>query len=367
MNDEDILTAYGKINNNIGRNIQIDLEKDTYKHISNTWANVKYDYNSDEKQFWRSSCHQNLHTDNTFCEPEFYGNITELVCLKSSEYSGNTTLISNNFVVDLIKFLDKHTKTNLYESNLNRDIYHSSGNNLYLKRKILEYNEKYNKYIEVTLPIIIPTNASLDHRALHFDDLSSTTRSYKPYEKLKTLYDQGLRFFGVTEKKHGHHPEYENLDKPRAADSIKHSEQALALYLYEEPHVQALVNQLVLKLHQLGDSVKAGDSVKVIAIALHFHSSKTPCAVCETVLTGLMDRENGAFLQRFKDILSKNQAIFKFRMPKKGIRLHVLYSADDTDADHKENRHQYITNIINSLCEINLESFFVVYFNMDAH
>ena len=75
------------------------------------------------------------------------------------------------------------------------------------------------KYIEVTLPIIIPTNASLDNRALHFDDLSSTARSYKPYEKLKILYDQGLQFFHVTEKKHGHHPEYQNLDKPRAADS----------------------------------------------------------------------------------------------------------------------------------------------------
>ena len=214
-----------------------------------------------------------------------------------------------------------------------------------LKVSRIEGEEEYNKYKEITLPIIIPTNASLDHRALHFDDLSSTTRSYKPYEKLKILYDQGLRFFGVNEKKHGHHPEYENLNKPRAADSIKHSEQALAFYLYEEPHVQALVNQLVLKLHQLGDSVRAGDNVKVIAITLHFHSSKTPCAVCETVLTGLMDRENGAFLQRFKDVLSKSQAIFKFRMPKTGIRLHVLYSADDTDADHKENRHQYITNI----------------------
>ena len=109
-----------------------------------------------------------------------------------------------------------------------------------LKGSRIEGGVEYNKYIEVTLPIIIPTNASLGHRALHFDDLSSTARSYKPYEKLKILYDQGLRFFGVTEKKHGHHPEYENLDKPRAADSIKHSEQALALYLYEEPHVQGV-------------------------------------------------------------------------------------------------------------------------------
>jgi hypothetical protein len=78
---------------------------------------------------------------------ETYGNLTELVCFKTSEYSGNTTLISNDFLIELIKFVDEHKNETLYESILDREIYHSAGNNLYLKRKILEFNEKYNKYL----------------------------------------------------------------------------------------------------------------------------------------------------------------------------------------------------------------------------
>jgi len=211
--------------------------------------------------------------------------------------------------------------------------------------KVSRPNKTDKQYIEVTLPLTIPTHASLDNIALHFDQISDSSRSYKPYEKLKILFEQGLSFFKVKEKKHGHHPEYNNLDKARAADSIKHSEQALALYLYEEEHVEALVTQLSQKLHQIGDRIRAGDRVKVIAVVLHLHSSKTPCAVCETVLTGLMDRENGAFLQRLKNVLSKNQGVFNFYIPKTGVRLHVLYSADAVDADHKENRHEDIDTV----------------------
>jgi alpha-ketoglutarate-dependent taurine dioxygenase len=147
ISDEEILNIYEKINTFIGKSIPIDLEKNTYKPTLKIWADVNYTYDSDEKQFWRSSNHQNLHTDNTFCAMETYGNLTELVCFKTSEYSGNTTLISNDFLIELIKFVDEHKNETLYESILDREIYHSAGNNLYLKRKILEFNEKYNKYL----------------------------------------------------------------------------------------------------------------------------------------------------------------------------------------------------------------------------
>ncbi len=147
INDEEIISTYEKLNNYIGKIIPIDLEKDTYKITGNIWADVKYDYYSDEKQFWRSSNHQNLHTDNTFCQKEHYGNLTELLCFKQSEYSGNTTFISNEYLIDLIKFVDKNTNRKLYEKILNKEIYHSAGDDLYLKRKILEYNEEHNKYV----------------------------------------------------------------------------------------------------------------------------------------------------------------------------------------------------------------------------
>ena len=147
INDKDITDTYEKLNNCIGKIVAVDLVKDTYKVSGNIWADVKYEYGSDEKQFWRSSNHQNLHTDNTFCEIENYGNLTQLVCFKPCEYSGNTTIISNDYLIELIKYVDKNINTNLYEKILNKEIYHSAGNDLYLKRKILEYNSKENKYI----------------------------------------------------------------------------------------------------------------------------------------------------------------------------------------------------------------------------
>lgn len=147
LSDDEIINFYDNLNSFVGRKILIDLVKDTYEISNNHWADVKYDFDSDEKQFWRSSNHQNLHTDNTFCGKEYYGNLTELVCLKPCEYSGNTTLISNNKIIEYIKYIDKNTNRNLYENILNREIYHSAGKNLYLKRKILEFKEDSNQYL----------------------------------------------------------------------------------------------------------------------------------------------------------------------------------------------------------------------------
>ena len=146
LSNDEIINCYNKLNKQIGRLIPIDLVKNTYESSGNYWADVKYDYDSDEKQFWRSSNHQNLHTDNTFCGKEFYGNLTELVCFKKAEYSGNTVLISNNKIIELIKFVDKNIKSNLFNSILNKEIYHSAGDS-FLKRKILEYNKDLDQYI----------------------------------------------------------------------------------------------------------------------------------------------------------------------------------------------------------------------------
>ena len=146
-NDDIIINTYNDLNSKIGKLIPIDLVKDTYEQSGNYWADVKYDYGSDEKQFWRSSNHQNLHTDNTFADKDHYANLTELVCFKPSEYSGHTVVISNNKIVELIKFCDKHRGTNLYNKILNKEIFHSAGRDLYLKNKILTYDEKNNQYL----------------------------------------------------------------------------------------------------------------------------------------------------------------------------------------------------------------------------
>ena len=147
LSDQEIIKIYDNLNSIIGKKIPIDLVKDTYELTDNYWADVKYTYDSDEKQFWRSSNHQNLHTDNTFCDKEHYANLSELVCLKPVEYSGNTVIIPNNKLVDIIKFVDKHVGSNLYNEILDLDIYYNSRNNLYSKRKILTYDKINNQYI----------------------------------------------------------------------------------------------------------------------------------------------------------------------------------------------------------------------------
>ena len=147
QSDDEIMVTYNTLNNIIGRNVPIDLEKDTYNPTQRFWANVKYDYDSDEKQFWRSSNHQDLHTDNTFANDKLYANLTELVCIKPVEYSGHTTIISNEKIINLIKFIDSKTNKNLFEKLLNKELYFSCSEKEQVKKKVLTYNYEKDKYI----------------------------------------------------------------------------------------------------------------------------------------------------------------------------------------------------------------------------
>jgi hypothetical protein len=143
-NHDTILDMYNKINKYIGKYACIDLEENTYKPTDKNWTDVKYYVGSDEKQFWRSSKHQNLHTDNSFATSEYFAKLTELICLKPSEFSGHTTIISNDKLVNLIKYNDKLTNNNLFYRILNKELYFSIDNNYQVKKHILtENNSKY--------------------------------------------------------------------------------------------------------------------------------------------------------------------------------------------------------------------------------
>jgi alpha-ketoglutarate-dependent taurine dioxygenase len=146
-NLDNIISFYNELNHLIGKTIPIDLEENTYNPTNKYWTDVKYDYSSDQKQFWRSSNHQNLHTDNSFAENKFYANLTELLCIKPVEFSGHTTIIDNEKVVELIKYLDKNTNNNLFEKIYNREIYFSINSDFQIKKKILTYDENKQKYI----------------------------------------------------------------------------------------------------------------------------------------------------------------------------------------------------------------------------
>lgn len=147
LTDEEIIYLYENLNKNIGEMIPIDLNDNTYLPTMKYWSNVKYEYGSDEKQFWRSSNHQNLHTDNSFATKEYYANLTELVCLKAVEYSGNTTIISNEKLIDLIKFVDKNNNTNIFDNIYNKNINFSIDNTRQINKPILSYNTEKNRYI----------------------------------------------------------------------------------------------------------------------------------------------------------------------------------------------------------------------------
>jgi len=143
-NQETILGMYDIINKNVGDYLCIDLEENTYKPTEKNWTDVKYYIGSDEKQFWRSSKHQNLHTDNSFATKEYYANLTELVCLKPCEFSGHTTIISNDKLVNLIKYNDNLTNNNIFNRIFNKEIYFSIDDNYQIKKKILtEIDSKY--------------------------------------------------------------------------------------------------------------------------------------------------------------------------------------------------------------------------------
>ena len=146
LTDDEIVSLYEKINNIIGKVKPIDLNENYYTPTMNNWANVKYEFGSDEKQFWRSSNHQNIHTDNTFASTLFYANLTELVCLKPVEYSGNTTLISNDKLIELIHYVDNNNNTNFFDKIYNNHIYFSINANQQIKKPILSFNSEKNKY-----------------------------------------------------------------------------------------------------------------------------------------------------------------------------------------------------------------------------
>jgi len=147
LTDNEIIKLYENLNKILGEMIPIDLNENTYVPTMKYWSNVKYEYGSDEKQFWRSSNHQNLHTDNTFASKEHYANLTELVCLKAVEYSGNTTIISNEKLIDLIKFVDENNNTKIFENIYNKKINFSLDNTRQINKPILIYNSEKNRYI----------------------------------------------------------------------------------------------------------------------------------------------------------------------------------------------------------------------------
>jgi len=142
----ELIPFYELLNNNIGTIQNVDTNKYTDSD-NNYWVNVKYDFHTDNKNPWRSNSHLKLHTDNTISTVNNYAQLTELVCLEPCKYSGLTTIINNNYIVELIKYVDKNTNDSLFSQIYEREIYYSSDNKIHFKNKILNYDNEKNNYI----------------------------------------------------------------------------------------------------------------------------------------------------------------------------------------------------------------------------
>jgi hypothetical protein len=137
LNEEkEIMKYYNQMNNLLGKIQLVDKSKYRDTDQDDFWVDIEYKVDSKNTEPWKSNDQLKLHTDNTLSNDDNFANITELVCIKASKYSGETVIISNNKLIELVKFLDEINKTDLYNELLKTNIYHKS-----IKKKICIKNE----------------------------------------------------------------------------------------------------------------------------------------------------------------------------------------------------------------------------------
>ena len=134
-----IITYYELLNECLGTIIPVNKEKYTDENQGEYWVNIEYNCHTKSLQPWKTNKPLPLHTDNTVSD---FANITELVCIHPCKYSGETVIISNNYIVELIKYNDVTENDTLFDEILNRKIYFND-----IERTILEYDEKNTNYI----------------------------------------------------------------------------------------------------------------------------------------------------------------------------------------------------------------------------
>jgi alpha-ketoglutarate-dependent taurine dioxygenase len=117
--DEEIIDYYTNLNKTLGKIQEADQNK--YENIrDNVWVDIKYNIQEPSIKPWNSNYSIKLHTDNTI-SPN-YANLTQLVCLTPSPYSGHTCLIRNIDVIEIMKFLDVYENNNLFNKILDFEV-----------------------------------------------------------------------------------------------------------------------------------------------------------------------------------------------------------------------------------------------------
>jgi hypothetical protein len=139
-NENDIMSFYNRINANLGSIQRVDKEKYS-DEIDDYWVNVQYNSISIDSKPWKTNHNLALHTDNTLTNSTTFADITELVCIQPSTYSGETVFISNNKIIEIIKYMDNINNTTLYDDIMSTNVYHKN-----IQKPICSYNTNTNEY-----------------------------------------------------------------------------------------------------------------------------------------------------------------------------------------------------------------------------
>jgi hypothetical protein len=143
IGENEIMNYYNKLNNLLGEVKLVDKNKYNDTNQDDYWVDVEYNLKSKNVntsetnlQPWKSNEQLMLHTDNTLTDKSNFANVTELVCIQPCDYSGETVIISNNKIIELIKYLDVKNDTQLYDNLIKTKIYHKSiEKNICIKNK----------------------------------------------------------------------------------------------------------------------------------------------------------------------------------------------------------------------------------------
>lgn len=169
MEENEIMNYYNNLNNLLGEIKLVDKNKYDDEKQHDYWVDVEYNFHSENiLQPWKSNEQLILHTDNTLSDNLKFANITELVCIQPCDYSGETVIISNSAIIELIKYLDTKNNTNLYYNLINTKIYHK----LVEKNICIKNNDTYTFNFNITqiLKSSLNTNDDLD-TANHFQKI----------------------------------------------------------------------------------------------------------------------------------------------------------------------------------------------------
>lgn len=160
--DYEIMNYYNKVNNLLGGMKPADKNKYNNNDQDEYWVDIEYKFNFRNIDLppWKTNEQLMLHTDNTLSNNINYANITELVCIQPSDYSGETVIISNNKIIELVKYLDEKNNTKLYNDLLNTKIYHKDIEKKICSKKKDIYTFNFN--IKQILKSNLNTNNALD-------------------------------------------------------------------------------------------------------------------------------------------------------------------------------------------------------------